>query len=53
MTNIPSLSAIVVSALVMIGLNAIGKKVPALKEFAFSLSMIAGMASACLITAIQ
>lgn len=52
-TNIPSLSAIVVSALVMIGLNAIGKKVPALKEFAFSLSMIAGMASACLITAIQ
>lgn len=52
-TNIPSLSAIVVSALVMIGLNAVGKKAPALKEFAFSLSMIAGMASACLITAIQ
>lgn len=52
-TNVPSLSAIVVSALVMIGLNAVGKKVPALKEFAFSLSMIAGMASACLITAIQ
>lgn len=52
-TNIPSLSAIVVSALVMIGLNAVGKKVPALKEFAFSLSMIAGMASACLVTAIQ
>lgn len=51
-TNIPSLSAIVVSALVMIGLNAVGKKVPALKEFAFSLSMIAGMASACLVTAI-
>lgn len=51
-TNIPSLSAIVVSALVMIGLNAVGKKVPALKEFAFSLSMIAGMASGCLVTAI-
>ena len=51
-TNIPSLSAIVVSALVMIGLNAVGKRVPVLKEFAFSLSMIAGMASACLITAI-
>ena len=51
-TNIPSMAAIVVSALVMIGLNAVGKRAPVLKEFAFSLSMIAGMASACLITAI-
>lgn len=51
-TNIPSLSAIVVSALAMIGLNAVGNRFPILKEFAFSLSMIAGMASACLITAI-
>ena len=41
-----------VSALVMIGLNAVGKRAPVLKEFAFSLSMIAGMAAACLITAI-
>ncbi|MCI9242687.1 MAG: DUF5058 family protein [Lawsonibacter sp.] len=51
-TNIPSMAAIVVSALVMIGLNAVGKRAPVLKEFAFSLSMIAGMAAACLITAI-
>ena len=51
-TNIPSLATIVVSALAMIGLNAVGKRIPALKEFAFSLSMIAGMATACLITAI-
>ena len=51
-TNIPSMAAIVVSALVMIGLNAVGRRAPVLKEFAFSLSMIAGMASACLITAI-
>lgn len=50
--NIPSMAAIVVSALVMIGLNAVGKRAPVLKEFAFSLSMIAGMAAACLITAI-
>lgn len=51
-TNIPSMAAIVVSALVMIGLNAVGRRAPVLKEFAFSLSMIAGMAAACLITAI-
>ena len=51
-TNIQSLDTIVVSALAMIGLNAVGKRIPALKEFAFSLSMIAGMATACLITAI-
>ena len=51
-TNIPSMAAIVVSALVMIGLNAVGKRAPVLKEFAFSLSMIASMAAACLITAI-
>lgn len=51
-TNIPSLATIVVSALAMIGLNEVGKRIPALKEFAFSLSMIAGMATACLITAI-
>ena len=51
-TNIPAMAAIVVSALVMIGLNAVGKRAPVLKEFAFSLSMIAGMAAACLITAI-
>ena len=51
-TNIPSLATIVVSALAMIGLNAVGKRIPALKEFAFSLSMIAGMATASLITAI-
>lgn len=48
--NFPSVAAIVVSAAVMIGLNAVGKRHPALKEFAFSLSMIAGMASACLVT---
>ena len=48
--NFPSVAAIVVSAAVMIGLNALGKRYPALKEFAFSLSMIAGMASACLVT---
>lgn len=48
--NFPSVAAIVVSAAVMIGLNAVGKRYPALKEFAFSLSMIAGMASACLVT---
>lgn len=48
--NFPSVAAIVVSAAVMIGLNAVGKQYPALKEFAFSLSMIAGMASACLVT---
>lgn len=51
-TNIPSAAAIVISAAVMIGLGALGKKLPILKEFAFSLSMIAGMASACLVTAI-
>lgn len=51
-TNIPSMAAIVVSALVMIGLNAVGRRALVLKEFAFSLSMIAGMAAACLITAI-
>lgn len=51
-TNIPSVVTIVVSAGVMIGLNALGKKHPALKEFAFSLSMVAGMASACLVTAV-
>ena len=34
-TNIPSMAAIVVSALVMIGLNAVGKRAPVLKEFAF------------------
>ena len=50
--NIPSMAASVVSALVMIGLNAVGRRAPDLKEFAFSLSMIAGMAAACLITAI-
>ena len=48
--NFPSVAAIVVSAAVMIGLNAVGKQYPTLKEFAFSLSMIAGMASACLVT---
>lgn len=48
--NFPSVAAIVVSAAVMIGLNAVGTRYPALKEFAFSLSMIAGMASACLVT---
>ena len=48
--NFPSVAAIVVSATVMIGLNAVGTRYPALKEFAFSLSMIAGMASACLVT---
>lgn len=51
-TNIPSLVTIVVSAAVMIGLNVLGKKLPALKEFAFALSMVAGMASACLVTAL-
>ena len=51
-TNIPSVVTIVVSAGTMIGLNSLGKKHPALKEFAFSLSMIAGMASACLVTAL-
>jgi len=50
-TNIPSVVTIVVSACVMIGLNTLGKRYPVLKEFAFSLSMIAGMASACLVTA--
>lgn len=48
--NFPSVAAIVVSAAVMIGLNTVGTRYPALKEFAFSLSMIAGMASACLVT---
>lgn len=51
-TNIPSLVTIIVSAAVMIGLNAAGKKLPILKEFAFALSMVAGMASACLVTAL-
>lgn len=51
-TNIPSMCTIVVSALAMIGLNAVGKKYKALKEFAFSLSMIAGMATACAVTAL-
>ena len=52
-TNIPSVVTIVVSAGVMIGLNALGKKHAALKEFAFSLSMVAGMASACVVTALM
>lgn len=51
-TNLPSMGAIVISAAAMIGLNAIAKKLPALKEFAFSLSMIAGMAAACAVTAV-
>jgi len=51
-TNIPSVATIVVSAGTMIGLNTLGKKYPVLKEFAFSLSMIAGMAMACLVTAV-
>lgn len=51
-TNIPSVVTIVVSAGAMIGLNAVGKKLPAMKEFAFPLSMVAGMASACLVTAL-
>lgn len=52
-TNIPSVVTIVVSAGVMIGMNALGKKHPALKEFAFALSMVAGMASACVVTALM
>lgn len=52
-TNIPSVVTIIVSAAVMIGLNALGKKRPALKEFAFALSMVAGMASACVVTALM
>lgn len=51
-TNFPSVAAIAVSACVMIGLGNLGKRVPALKEFAFSLSMIAGMAAACLVAAV-
>lgn len=52
-TNIPSVATIIVSAGAMIGMNVLGKKVPALKEFAFSLSMIAGMAAACVVTALM
>lgn len=52
-TNIPSLVTIIVSAGVMIGLNALGKKHPAIKEFAFALAMVAGMASACVVTALM
>ena len=51
-TNIPSVVTIAVSACAMIALNAVGRKYPVLKEFAFSLSMICGMASACLVTAL-
>lgn len=51
-TNIPSVCTIVVSAAAMIGLNAAGKKYKVLKEFAFSLSMLAGMATACVVTAL-
>lgn len=51
-TNIPSMVTIMVSACAMIALNAAGRKYPMLKEFAFSLSMICGMASACLVTAL-
>jgi hypothetical protein len=50
-TNIPSFGAIVVSAASMIGLSVLGKKHKTIKEFAFSLSMLAGMVAACLITA--
>ncbi|MEM5769955.1 MAG: DUF5058 family protein [Bacillota bacterium] len=51
-TNIPSVSTIIVSAAVMIGLNAIGKKNKTVNEFAFALSMIAGMAAACVVAAL-
>jgi len=50
-TNIPSFGAIVVSAITMIGLSVLGKKHKVIKEFAFSVSMLAGMVVACLITA--
>lgn len=51
--NIPSMAAIVVSAACMIAMNAVGKKHKALNEFSFSLSMIAGMAAACVATALM
>lgn len=46
--NLVTMSTIIVSALSMILLEKISEKVSWLKEFAFSLSMIAGMAAASL-----
>lgn len=50
--NIVSMSTIVVSAVVMIAMDYLAKKWKPLKEFAFSLSMISGMAMACLVTSL-
>ena len=47
-TNIVTMSTIIVSALAMVALEKLSQKIEWLKEFAFSLSMIAGMIAASL-----
>lgn len=51
-TNIPSILTIASSAAAMITMNKIGEKHKTVKEFAFSSSMIVGMTTACIVSAI-
>lgn len=50
--NVVSLSTIAVSAVVMVLMDRMSKRWKQLKEFAFSISMISGMAMACLVTSL-
>ena len=48
--NIIGIATIIVSAGAVLLLNKLAKKYPVVKEFSFSISMIAGMAAACILT---
>lgn len=51
-TNVPGIAALIVAGIAALGVNKLAATNKKLKEFAFSISMIAGMIAACIVNVI-